>query len=196
MSSHQSTRIVFRCPKCQKQLKTEAQFAGKQVKCPVESCATLLIVPPASSPALSDVEQVESLGKGILPKPVSYNKKKPIKGAIFKEEDYVPFVVGFFLIGGLLTFPFLYGLQLDISYLLALPWSLGSCVVFLIGFRKNGTISWLKFVPAYAVLTITAMIVNHSSGGSTFAAGGIIGFVIVILGGKIGIIVSRHFRRA
>ncbi len=116
-------------------------------------------------------------------------------GGSFKDSDYVPFMLGVFLIGGLVALPLTYGLATGLGYFESLPWALASCVVFLISFRRNGTISWGRAIPAIFVLVIGADIYNRSTGRPSFAAGGLLGFLLVMVCGYAGIGIGRMFKK-
>jgi len=117
--------------------------------------------------------------------------QKPAKAGMFKESDYGLFMAGVFVIGGLIGVPLTYGLGLGLGYFAALPWSLGSCVVFLIAFRRNGTISWGRAIPAMIALVVAGTVYNQSTGKPSFGAGGVFGFLLVMVCGYIGIGIAR-----
>ena len=121
--------------------------------------------------------------------------QKSAQGGMFKETDYVPFMLGVFLIGGLLGMPLTYGAGTGLGYFESLPWALGSCVVFLIAFRRNGTISWGRAIPAIAAIVIAANVYNQSTGKPAFAAGGVSGFLLVMVCGYVGLGIGRIFKR-
>jgi hypothetical protein len=121
--------------------------------------------------------------------------QKSAQGGMFKETDYMPFMLGVFIIGGLIGMPLTYGLGTGLGYFESLPWSLASCVVFLIAFRRNGTISWGRAVPAIAAIIIGASVYNASTGKPAFAAGGFLGFLLVMVCGYVGIGIGRIFKR-
>lgn len=121
--------------------------------------------------------------------------QKSAQGGMFKETDYVPFMLGVFIIGGLIGMPLPYGLATGLGYFESLPWSLASCVVFLIAFRRNGTISWGRAAPAIAAIIIGARVYSQNTGKPAFAAGGILGFLLVMVCGYVGIGIGRIFKR-
>ena len=121
--------------------------------------------------------------------------QKAAQGGMFKDTDYMPFMLGVFIIGGLIGMPLTYGLGTGLGYLDSLPWSLASCVVFLIAFRRNGTLSWGRAIPGIAAILIGAKVYNQSTGRPAFAAGGILGFVLVMVCGYVGIGIGRIFKR-
>ena len=121
--------------------------------------------------------------------------QKSTQAGMFKETDYLPFMLGVFIIGGLIGMPLTYGLGTGLGYFESLPWALASCVVFLIAFRRNGTISWGRAIPAIAAIMIGATVYNQSTGKPAFAAGGILGFFLVMVCGYIGIGIGRILQR-
>lgn len=114
---------------------------------------------------------------------------------MFKESDYIPFMLGVFIIGGLIGIPLTYGLGTGLGYFDSLLWSLASCVVFLIAFRRNGTISWGRAIPAIVAVMLGANFYNQSTGKPAFAAGGLLGFLLVMVCGYIGIGIGYIFKR-
>ena len=52
-----------------------------------------------------------------------------------------------------------------------------------------------KAVPAIAAIMIGANVYNQSTGKPAFAAGGILGFLLVMVCGYVGIGIGRIFRR-
>jgi len=112
---------------------------------------------------------------------------------LFKETEYVPFMLGVFLIGGLLGMPLAYGLVTGLSYFQSLPWSLASSIVYLIMFRRNGTISWGRAVPAIFAVVMGANAYNRTTGKPAFAASGFLGFLLVAGCGFIGIWIGRIY---
>lgn len=121
--------------------------------------------------------------------------QKSAPGPMFKETDYIPFMLGVFIIGGLIGMPLTYGLGTGLSYFESLPWSLASCVVFLIAFRRDGTISWGRAILAIGAIIISTRIYSQSTGKPAFAAGGIVGFLLVMVCGYIGIGTGRIFKK-
>jgi len=126
---------------------------------------------------------------------VKTEEQKSEQAGMFKESDYAAFMLGIFIIGGLIGIPLTYGVATGLGYIASLPWALASCVVFLIAFRRNGTISWGRAIPAIAAIMIGARVYNESTGKPAFAAGGFLGFLLVMVCGYIGIGIGRMFRK-
>jgi uncharacterized membrane protein len=112
---------------------------------------------------------------------------------MFKETEYVPFMLGVFLIGGLLAVPIIYGLILGLSYFQSLPWSLVSCIILLIGFRRNGSISWGRAIPAIIGGAMVINAYNQITGKPAFVASGFLGFLLVAGCGYVGIWIGRIY---
>jgi len=113
---------------------------------------------------------------------------------MFKETDYVPFMLGVFLIGGLIGVPLLIYSTGTGGYFESLPWALGSCVVFLIAFRRNGTISWGRLILAFIALIIGAHIYTEGTGKPGFIALGFKGVLVVFVCGYVGLGIGRIFK--
>ncbi len=118
-----------------------------------------------------------------------------VSKGMFQETDYLFFVLGIFIIGGLLLLPLTYGYQLNMPYLEALPWSFLSAAVFLIAFRKDGTFSIGRAIPAIAGAVIGVQIYASKTGKAAFAAGGFLGFIALGACGFAGIVLGRLFRK-
>jgi hypothetical protein len=118
---------------------------------------------------------------------------KQAKAGMFKESDYVPFMAGVFAIGGFFGLPLTFGFAVQLEYLAALPWSLASCAVFLIAFRKNGTISWKRAITAMIAWAVAGNVYHESTGKPAFGAGGFLGFILVMICGYMGVGIGRIF---
>jgi hypothetical protein len=116
-------------------------------------------------------------------------------GSMFAESDYLPFMLGIFVVGGFIGIPIVYGIATGLGYFESLPWSLLSCLVFLFAFRRNGTISWGRAIPAIVASMIAINAYNQNTGKPVFVAGGFIGFLLVMVCGYIGLGVGRLFKR-
>ncbi len=114
---------------------------------------------------------------------------------MFGKNDYLSFMLGIFLIGGLLAIPIVYGLITEMSYFESLPWSLLNCIAFLIAFRRNGTISWVRFIPALLVVTILANIYAFETGNPAGGGGGFLVIILLFLSGYAGIGIKRLIKR-
>jgi len=103
-------------------------------------------------------------------------------------------MIGIFVLGGLLVIPFLWADQANLSYSEARPWSLASCFVFFIAFRRNGTISWGRAVIAIGTIVFFATNYSSTTGKPSFAAGGFLGFIVLLVCGYLGIGIGKIVR--
>lgn len=124
-------------------------------------------------------------------KAIGTNARKSQEASMFAESDYGRFMAGVFVVGGLVVLPLTYGQAVGLGYLASLPWSLASCAVFLIAFRRNGTISWARTIPAIIAIVVAGNVYNQATGNPAFGAGGMLGFLLVMICGYIGIGIGR-----
>lgn len=118
----------------------------------------------------------------------------PAQG-IFEERDFIPFVIGIMLLGGLLVVPVLWGQFSHLEYKDALFPSLLSCGIFAFSHDKRGNFLWGRFIMLLAVIVVTAMRSSLRYGGRPmFLAGGILGYVVMFGCGWIGIALARLVR--
>lgn len=117
------------------------------------------------------------------------------KSGMFGPGDYLPFIIGIIIFGGFGAIPFIWGKFLEMEYVEALPWALFSCIMYIISFRKDGSISWVRFIVAIIILNVAARMAIESEGGTGFAAGGFVGFIVIVLCGYVGIWISKIFRK-
>lgn len=118
-----------------------------------------------------------------------------IRKGIFQETDYLFFVLGSFILGSFLVLPLTYGYQLRMPYFEALPWSLLSCAVFLIAFRRDGTISVGRMTIIIVGTMIGFKLYVMVTGKAAFVAGGFIGGALLFICGFVGIALGRFFHR-
>jgi hypothetical protein len=153
---------------------------------------------------IGSVKMIDGRGEGLnnyftAGEEVAGEEEGEAKGALFSKSNYLPFMLGVFFFGGLLLIPFAWGYWVSLSYFSALLWSLGLCLVFLIAFRMNGTISWDRITPAMAGFTaIEAMIYNFPNLPSFISyvsvfAGGLLGFLPLLICGYLGIGIRKLF---
>ncbi len=120
----------------------------------------------------------------------------PAKGT-FKEDDYVPYILGIMVLGGLVAIPLVYGGITDISYGRALLPSLISCGIFAYSHDKRGTFLMGRFIMLYLFSYITLLRASLQYGGNgqqTFVAGGLIGILVMTGCGWAGVMVGRYWR--
>jgi len=178
-----------------------ATHSRQPVKCP--ECETILTVPESSAAAEAQAHAASSAPLSAEevrevwtePTPEARTAEEPKTGGLFKRRDYIPFMIGVFVIGGLVGLPLTYGLALGLGYLAALPWALGSCAVILVAFRQNGTIAWWRAVPAMAGMVVVASAYQARTQEPAFVAGGFAGFIGLAVCGYLGVGIGRLFRR-
>ena len=125
-------------------------------------------------------------------------EKIKIQKGIFKKENYTSFMLGVFVLGGLLVVPLLWSFLLGLRYvdMFLKPYvvfSLMLCVCVLIVFRRDGTTSWLRIIPAIIIGIIVGSAVAAASGKLVFGSSTIIGFLILILCGRVGVEITKLF---
>jgi len=119
------------------------------------------------------------------------------KDALFDEADYVPFMTGVFMLGGFLAIPVLWSQpeRINMTYGQALPWAIGTSLVFLAAFRRNGTVSWLRAVPAAAAMILAEVFLAKSDSTPALVSYAVFAVFAIMICGYIGIGIGRLFRR-
>jgi len=121
----------------------------------------------------------------------------PLKG-MFEERDYIPFVLGVLILGGLVLVPVLWGQINQLDYARSIFPSLLSCGIFLYAHDKRGNFSISKFLVGYLIvfMAILRAVARTGPGGGKpfFIAGGVLGFVVLFACGWAGIGVVRLLR--
>jgi len=117
---------------------------------------------------------------------------------IFKKENYTSFMLGVFILGGLLAVPLLWSFLLGLRYIDMflkpyIVFSLMLCACVLIVFRRDGTISWFRSIPAIIIGIIVGSAVAAASGKVVFVSGTLLGFAILLLCGRVGIEIVKLF---
>lgn len=115
----------------------------------------------------------------------------------FREQDYIPFIAGVLVLGGLLIVPFIYGMFLNIYYPQALFSSLLSCGIFLYAHDRRGNFSFGKFLLAYLFILFQILRTSTQQGGANhpiFIAGGLLGIALMLACGWAGIAIARVYR--
>jgi len=120
-----------------------------------------------------------------------------LKGALFDGADYAPFILGVFVLGGLLAIPMLWSQpeRINMTYAEALPWAIGACMVFLAAFRRNGTVSWLRAVPAVAAMILAEVFLAKTDSTPALVSYAVFAVFTITICGYIGIGIGRLFRR-
>lgn len=122
--------------------------------------------------------------------------------SLFRSTDYVPFLVGLFVIGGCIVFPLLWLTycyhvgpawrgSMFVAYLDAIAWGVASCLPIGIAFSRNGSISWRRGGPAIVAIAIFGGVLKYCSYSQGFVAGGILGAFVAFACGYAGIGISR-----
>jgi hypothetical protein len=119
---------------------------------------------------------------------VDVQRTKPFEGRM----DYMAFMIGVFVLGGLVAFPGAYGAWLGLNYAQALPWSLASALFYLLVFNRDGTISGLRFIIGLGFLYIIMQQHVTTSGQPAFVAGGFLGTGLMFVCGYIGVGIGRR----
>ena len=128
----------------------------------------------------------------------SFDLKGPsLKGALFDEADYGPFMTGVFVLGGFLAIPILWSQpeRIKMTYGMAVPWAIGACVVFLLAFRRNGTVCWLRAVPAVAAMIVAEVLFAKTDNTPALVSFAVFAVFTIMICGYIGIGIGRLFRR-
>ncbi len=120
-----------------------------------------------------------------------------LKGALFNEADYAPFIIGVFVLGGLLAIPMLWSdpERINMTYAEAVPWAIGASMVFLAAFRRNGTVSWLRAVPAVAAMILAEVFLAKTDSTPALVSYAVFAVFAITICGYIGIGIGRLFRR-
>jgi len=119
------------------------------------------------------------------------------EGALFDSADYVPFIQGVFILGGFLALPILLSqpARINMTFGQALPWAIGACMVFLAGFRRNGTVSWLRAVPAAAAMILAVVFLAKTDSTPALVAFAVFAIFVFMICGYIGIGIGRLVRQ-
>ena len=124
------------------------------------------------------------------------------KKAIFKNTEYTSFMFGVFILGGILALPLLWSFgflftYIGPRYIYIFPLSLILCAFIFVAFRRNGTISWVRAIPAgLIIIIIVPTIIKELTEKTTPPVSDVLlGFVILILCGYLGVILSRFIHR-
>jgi hypothetical protein len=167
----------------------EAPIAGSRVKITLTKGERFAITGLLTRDGVKWLEVRSELGAVVGFAPAE-TRVRPIVG-FYGKEDHVAFMVGVFTLGAFLAVPLLFGGMADLDYMASLPWSVASCAWFLVSFRRDGEISWPRAIPSALVLIIAAYAYNQSTGKPAFGPGGVVFFLVIVVCGYIGIIVSK-----
>ena len=121
-------------------------------------------------------------------------RRKARRAGLFLPADYVPFMIGTFVLGGLLAIPFACGPRSLGDYLLVLPWSLGSAVVLFASIRRDGCVVWIRAAPAIVALVVVGYLYGRAVGQPMPAALSMLGFGAMLVAGYVGLAIGRLLR--
>lgn len=117
---------------------------------------------------------------------------------MFDEQDFIPYVCGTMILGGLLVVPVVWGQITHLDYGQALFPSLLSCGVFAFSHDKRGNFLWGRFIVLmlFIVMTVlrTLAQAGPGSGRPMFMAGGVLGYLVMLGCGWAGIALARLVR--
>lgn len=114
---------------------------------------------------------------------------------MYRKPDFIPYIVGTLVFGGLGVVPVVYAQITGLSYQQSLVPALVSCVVFLFAHDERGNFSIWRLVAGMAVLYLTAARAAAQGGGQPFfIAGGVLGFILMAASGWLGIAIGRAVR--
>lgn len=113
-------------------------------------------------------------------------------GALFRNEDYWPYLFGIFVFAGLLAIPIIWGQILDQAYERLVFGSLVGCGVFAYAHSREGQFLFGRFIAGFALVFLISMrVAAQSAGGIGFIPGGFLGFIVMSGGGWLGIGIAR-----
>lgn len=117
---------------------------------------------------------------------------------MFEEQDFIPYVCGTMLLGGLVVVPLIWGGMSDLDYTQALLPSLLSCGIFALSHDKRGNFLWGRFIlmVLFMLFTILKAMAKAGPGAGKpmFMAGGVLGYLVMFGCGWAGIGVARLVR--
>ncbi len=121
------------------------------------------------------------------------NDSKPPK-IMFKERDYVPFMIGVFALGGFVVLPlfweFIVGLknvERDNYYLNILVVSLILCLSIFVAFKRNGTTSKTRAIFAMVIGMFVSSILSVISSQFFSVSNTILSFVMLLMCGFLSV---------
>ena len=137
-----------------------------------------------------------------IPKPSGVVQTTPqpasLPQGMFEEKDYIPFVLGVMVLGGLVCVPLLWGQFTALGFEKSIVPSLISCGIFVYAHDNRGNFSILKFIFGLVFVFMIVMRAIVQSAGNAkpmFFVGGIVGYIIMFACGWAGIALARFLRR-
>lgn len=128
------------------------------------------------------------------------NPQQPaaLPSGMFEEKDYIPFVLGVMLLGGLVCVPILWGHFTELGFEKSIIPSMISCGIFVYAHDNRGNFSIMKFLIGMLfvfMIVIRALAQSTGNAKPMFFAGGIVGYIIMFACGWAGIAIARFLRR-
>ena len=121
--------------------------------------------------------------------PIEQESKKNL----FQEKDYIPFMFGVFVLGGIFGLPFLWGsvfglnrVDPDNYYFGVLMPSFLLCLSLLIAFKRDGSISKIRVIISFLIVFLVSAILSAANGGS-FMSGTLIGIAVLVICGHVSV---------
>jgi len=122
--------------------------------------------------------------------PAEQAQNKEVK--VFRREDYWSFVLGIFVLGGLLLFPLGLRLEFGFSYYRGLVASFLVCGAIAYAHRRDGGFSFGRLILGVTIAHLVLLYFSLASGEFRIVVpGGVIGFLIAEGCGWIGIAIGR-----
>lgn len=115
---------------------------------------------------------------------------------IFEEKDFIPYVCGVMILGGVVVVPVMWGGLSHLDYGESLFPALLSCGIFAASHDKRGNFLFGRFlmIMAFTFMIIMRSALQYGGGKPIFLAGGILGFLVMFGCGWAGIMVGRLIR--
>jgi len=114
------------------------------------------------------------------------------KKNLFQEKDYIPFMFGVFVLGGIVGLPFIWGnvfglnrADPNIYFGLLVP-SFLLCLSILLAFKRDGTISNFRAIIAFLIFILVSSVLSAVNGGS-FMSGTLVGIAVLAICGRISV---------
>jgi len=155
--------------------------------------------PKSASYTPSEREATKSNGEAKQPPSKSTSKilgmEMEFEKPLFKENEYILFVLGVLVLGGLLLLPLIWNLWFWISWVDEIPWSLGASVAFLIAFRRNGALYKGGFIVSLIAQIAIFWWFSSEQSEEYLLKAMVLWYIAYWLCGSIGIAIGRPFHR-
>ena len=111
---------------------------------------------------------------------------------MFRKEEYGPYMIGVFILGGLIAVPLIWSYFVDLPYEKLVLGSLLGCGIFAFAHTRDGDFSLLRFFGAFAFVFLMSLKISVQAGGTgPFVPGGLLGFFVMAACGHAGVGISR-----